>query len=114
MSSVVLFSYWRSSCSWRVRIALAYKNIAYEYKAIHLLKDGGEQKKAEYLAINPSQMVPALQIDGHVLGQSIAIIEYLEDTRPTHSLLPKDPFLRARVRQIANIIAADTQPFQNL
>jgi glutathione S-transferase len=97
--------------------------------------DGGEQKKAEYLAINPSQMVPALQIDGHVLGQSVAILEYLEETRPTLPLLPKDPFLRcvlrvecdfcltvqrhssrdpteynlahsARVRQIVNIIAA--------
>jgi maleylacetoacetate isomerase len=114
VSGTVLYSYFRSSASWRVRIALAYKKVEYEYRAVNLVKDGGEQKKAAYMALNPSGLVPALAIDGHTLGQSVAILEYLEETRPEPPLLPADAFLRAVVRQMVQIIAADTQPVQNL
>jgi maleylacetoacetate isomerase len=110
----ILYSYFRSSASWRVRIALAYKKIDYEYRAVNLIKDGGEQKQAAYMALNPSGLVPALVIDGHTLGQSVAILEYLEESRPEPRLLPTDLFQRAVVRQMVQIIAADTQPVQNL
>ena len=111
----VLYSYWRSTSPWRVRIALALKGIDYEYRAVHLLRDGGEQHKPDYAALNPQQLVPTLLIDGLELTQSIAIIEYLDETRPDVSpLLPKDAASRARVRQIVQIIASDTQPVQNL
>lgn len=109
---VVLYSYWRSSCSWRVRIALAWKGIPYDYRAVHLVK--GEQLSEEYAKKNPMREVPALVIDGHVLNQSVAILEYLEETRPDPPLLPRDPFQRANARKIVNIITADIQPIQNL
>lgn len=80
---VVLYSYWRSGASYRVRIALNLKGLAYEYRPVHLLKDGGHQFDAKYVALNPSKRVPTLLIDGLVLGQSAAIIEYLEETRPS-------------------------------
>eukprot|EP01139_Manchomonas_bermudensis_P026015 Amastigsp_a847809_21.p2 type:complete len:211 gc:universal Amastigsp_a847809_21:638-6(-) len=108
----LLYSYWRSSCSWRVRIALAHKGIAYEYSATHLVKK--EQRSEDYAALNPSKLVPTLLIDGHTLTQSIAILEYLEETRPEASMLPTEPKARADVRAIVQIIASDTQPLQNL
>lgn len=114
MSSVVLHSYWRSSSAWRVRIALALKNIPYEYRAVHLVKDGGEQLKPEFGSLNPMQAIPVLQIDGLTLSESVAIIEYLEETRPDVPLLPKDAGQRAKIRRIAEIINADIQPLQNL
>lgn len=89
--AVVLYSYWRSSCSYRVRIALALKGIEYTYRAIHLVKDGGEQYKDEYARLNPMKAVPALLIDGAPLTQSVAIMEYLEVT----SL---DPFLGVKLK----------------
>mmetsp|Transcript_3206 Transcript_3206/g.2162 ORF Transcript_3206/g.2162 Transcript_3206/m.2162 type:complete len:113 (+) Transcript_3206:28-366(+) len=105
----VLYSYWRSSCSWRLRIALLLKEIDYEYKAVHLVKDGGEQKKEAYLAINPAGKVPALVIDGHTLTESVAIMEYLEETRKDKApLLPADPYLRCKVRQIVEAINSGT------
>jgi maleylacetoacetate isomerase len=110
-SSVILYSYWRSSCSWRVRLALAAKGIKYEYKPIDLLK--GEQSASSYTEINPLKEIPSLLIDGHVLGQSVAILEYINETRPDFPLLPKDPAGRAKVRQIVESIAGDTQPIQN-
>ncbi|KAA0177433.1 hypothetical protein FNF27_01211 [Cafeteria roenbergensis] len=112
----VLYSYWRSTCSWRVRIALALKGIDYEYKAVHLLKDGGEQLKDEFAALNPMREVPALVIDGNTLTQSMSIIEYLEDTRPTAGvkLLPGSAAERAKVRAMAQMIGCDIQPVQNL
>lgn len=86
-----------------MRIALAYKRIDYEYHAVNLIKDGGEQKQPAYAAVNPSHLVPSLAIDGHVLGQSVAILEYLEESRPdTPSLLPSDFFARAAVRAIVS------------
>jgi len=112
MSNIVLYSYWRSSCSWRVRLALQLKGLKYEYKAVNLLKS--EQTMEEYTAMNPIQSVPTLVIDGHTLSQSVAIIEYLEETRLNFPLLPKDPVKRALVRQIVQSVVADIQPVQNL
>ncbi|KAF0699410.1 Aste57867_10018 [Aphanomyces stellatus] len=107
-----LHSYWRSSCSWRVRIALALKNIHYDYVPVNLLK--GEQVGDEFAAVNPNKRVPTLEIDGHILNQSGAIIEYLDETHPSPALLPKDAFARAQVRNLCGIIGCDIQPVQNL
>eukprot|EP00116_Pleurobrachia_bachei_P007534 sb/3467796/ len=113
--SPLLFSYFRSSCSWRVRIALELKQIKYDQKAVHLLNNGGEQHSDEYKSLNGMEQVPTLLIDGLSLTQSIPIIEYLEETRPQpNPLLPGDPALRARVRQISEIINSGIQPVQNL
>jgi maleylpyruvate isomerase len=112
---VRLYSYWRSSCSWRVRIALAYKGVAHELSPVHLLRGGGEQYRAEYASMNPMRQVPTLVLDdGEVLTQSPAIIEYLEDTHPEPRLLPGDPRARARARELADIVATGMQPLQNL
>lgn len=110
----VLHGYWRSSATWRVRLALNLKGIEYDYRPVHLVQDGGEQWKAAYRALNPASEVPTLEIDGVVLAQSLAIIEYLDETRPQPALLPADPVSRARVRQLAEQINASTQPLQNL
>lgn len=107
-----LYSYFRSSSAWRVRIALAWKGIPYEYAAVNLLK--GEQRSFEFGIVNPLHAVPALVIDGHTLAESLPIVEYLEETRPAPALLPHHPFLRAKARQIAELVASDTQPLQNL
>uniref|UniRef100_A0A8C4MNX0 Maleylacetoacetate isomerase n=2 Tax=Equus asinus TaxID=9793 RepID=A0A8C4MNX0_EQUAS len=110
----ILYSYFRSSCSWRVRIALALKSIDYETIPINLIKDGGQQFSEEFQKLNPMKQVPALKIDGTIIGQSLAIIEYLEETRPTPRLLPQDPKKRAHVRMISDLIASGIQPLQNL
>ncbi|KAM6201611.1 maleylacetoacetate isomerase [Rhynchocyon petersi] len=110
----ILYSYFRSSCSWRVRIALTLKGIDYETVPVNLVKDGGQQFSKEFQALNPMKQVPALKIDGITIGQSLAIIEYLEETRPTPRLLPQDPKKKASVRMISDIIAAGIQPLQNL
>ncbi|TMW61287.1 hypothetical protein Poli38472_013750 [Pythium oligandrum] len=107
----VLCSYWQSSCSWRVRIGLAWKGIA--YTTMRVLTDDGEFTD-EYVQLNPSKRLPALIIDGHVLTQSASILEYLEETRPEKPLLSAEPLARARVRTICQLIAADIQPMQNL
>ncbi|XP_072023109.1 maleylacetoacetate isomerase-like [Amphiura filiformis] len=109
-SKPVLYSYFFSSCAWRVRIALALKGIDYEYRAVNILKD--EQHSDKFRAINPSCQVPCLEIDGVKLAQSLAIIEYLEETRPKPALLPVDPKERAVVRQISEVIASGIQPNQ--
>ncbi|XP_034498159.1 maleylacetoacetate isomerase isoform X2 [Ailuropoda melanoleuca] len=139
----ILYSYFRSSCSWRVRIAedperksgpwshsrccqtteeayallgiaLALKSIDFETVPINLIKDGGQQFSEEFQALNPMKQVPALKIDGITIAQSLAIIEYLEETRPTPRLLPQDPKKRAQVRMISDIITSGIQPLQNL
>jgi len=109
-----LYTYFRSSAAYRVRIALNLKGIAYEAVPVHLLKEGGQQRKPDYLALNPAGLVPALEADGQVLSQSLAIIEYLDETRPAPALLPADALGRARVRAIAQAIACDIHPLNNL
>ncbi|OZI47105.1 maleylacetoacetate isomerase [Bordetella genomosp. 4] len=109
-----LYSYFRSSAAYRVRIALNLKGLSYEYLGVHLLKNGGEQLSDSYRELNPAALVPTL-VDGDVaLGQSMAIIEYLDETHPDPALLPADPVGRARVRAIAQTIACDTHPLNNL
>ncbi|XP_059816553.1 maleylacetoacetate isomerase isoform X3 [Hypanus sabinus] len=122
----VLYSYFRSSCSWRVRIgeapttgcnlksSLAFKGIEYEQVAVNLVKDGGQQYADSFKKLNPMKQVPALSIDGIVLSQSMAIIHYLEETRPNPRLLPADPKKRAQVRMISDLITSGIQPLQNL
>ncbi|XP_063146230.1 maleylacetoacetate isomerase isoform X1 [Candoia aspera] len=114
LAKPVLYTYFRSSCSWRVRIALALKGIAYEQVSINLVKDGGQQMTSDFQKVNPMQQVPVIKIDGITLSQSLAIIEYLEDTQPLPRLLPQDPKKRALVRMISNLIASGIQPLQNL
>ncbi len=108
-----LYSYWRSSCSYRVRIALNLKGLAYELLPIHLAKDGGEQHGAAYRALNPQARVPLL-VDGEfVLNQSQAILEYLETQYPQPALLSGDARQQARIRAFCQTITADVQPLQN-
>lgn len=110
-----LYSYFRSSAAHRVRIALNLKGLAPEMAFVHLRKDGGRHRKAEYRAVNPQMRVPALELDGgEVLTQSLAIIEYLDETHPQPPLLPRDPAGRARVRAMAHLIACDIHPLNNL
>jgi maleylacetoacetate isomerase len=109
-----LYGYFRSSAAFRARIALNLKGIAAEAKSVHLLRSGGEQHGADYKALNPQELVPTLVHDGHVIGQSLAIIEYLDEIRPEPPLLPKEPLARARVRGIAYAIACDIHPLNNL
>ena len=109
-----LYSYFRSSAAYRVRIALNLKGLAYEYAPIHLLRDGGQQLKPDYRKLNPDGIVPTF-IDGdNVLTQSLAIIEYLEETRPEPSLLPGTPLDRAFIRSVALQIACEIHPVDNL
>jgi len=110
-----LYSYFRSSAAYRARIALNLKNIAYETVPVHLTKDGGYQRRPEFRAINPQMRVPALATPaGDVLIQSLAIIEYLDETYPEPPFLPKDPIARAHARALADIIACDIHPLNNL
>ena len=108
-----LYNYFRSSASYRVRIALALKGIAYDYAAVHLVRN--EQLSEAFRALAPAQLVPALAVDdAHVLTQSLAIIEYLEETQPEPPLLPEDAFGRARVRAMALDMACEIHPLDNL
>ncbi len=107
-----LFGYWRSSASFRVRLVLQLKGLGYEQHPVNLRQ--GEQKEKAYRRVNPQGLVPFL-IDGDVqLGQSVAIMEYLDETYPAYPLMPSAPEERARVRQIVNMIACDTHPLNNL
>lgn len=110
-----LYTYFRSSAAYRVRIALNLKGIAYEGVSIHLTKDGGQHKKPDYRAINPQMRVPTLELSGgEKLIQSLAIIDYLDEVFPDPALLPKDAVERAHVRAVAQIIACDIHPLNNL
>jgi len=109
-----LYTFFRSSASFRVRIALNLKGLQYEQAPIHLRRGGGEQLSAGYKAINPQALVPALEDGGKILTQSLAIIEYLEERYPQPPLLPRDPADKAVVRSMALIIACEVHPIQNL
>ena len=110
-----LYGYWRSSCSWRVRIALNLKKLEYTYVPVHLVKHGGEQHASGYLERNPQAQVPTLELaSGVSLTQSIAIVEFLEEIKPSPSLFPTDRLERAKVRQMAEIVNSGIQPLQNL
>ncbi len=110
----ILYSYWRSSSSYRVRIALGLKGVEYELAPVHLVRNGGEQNQPAYREINPLGLVPALKHHGRVVVQSLAICEYLEEVFPSSPLLPADKAGRARVRSIAHSIASEIQPMNNL
>lgn len=110
----LLYGYWRSSSSYRVRIALNLKGIAYRQQAVHLVQGGGQQKLPAYRAVNPLGLVPALVHGDRVIVQSVAICEYLEEVFPEPALLPPDAAGRARVRAIAQTIASEMQPLNNL
>jgi len=110
---VRLYSYYRSSASYRVRIGLALKEITYDYFAVNLLR--AQQKSGEYMAKNPQGLVPALETDeGVLISQSVAILEWLEEIQPQPPLLPRDPLQRALVRSAVNSIVCDTHPLNNM
>jgi maleylacetoacetate isomerase len=109
---ITLFHYWRSSSSWRVRWALAIKGVSYECQHINLLQ--AEHQQEEYLKLNPTGFVPCLQVGKRYFSESFAMLEWLEETYPQNSILPKDPFAKMHVRGLAQIIVAGVQPLQNL
>jgi len=109
-----LYGYWRSTAAYRVRIALNVKQVSYSQESVHLVKEGGEQNKPEYLDLNPQALVPTLMDDGVAIGQSIAILEYLEEKYPTPALFPSDIKLKAFTRQLCQVIACDVHPLNNL
>jgi maleylpyruvate isomerase len=110
-----LYSYYRSSAAYRLRIALNLKGLAYDTAPIHLVRDGGHNRRPEFRAVNPQMRVPVLTLpSGDVLLQSLAIIEYLDETHAEPPLLPKDPIWRAKARALAQIIACDIHPLNNV
>jgi maleylpyruvate isomerase len=110
-----LYSFFRSSAAYRVRIALNLKGMRYDTIGVHLQKEGGLNRKPEFKAVNPQMRVPALRLDsGEVLIQSLAIIEYLDEVHPHPPLLPRDPIERAKARAFAHIIACDIHPLNNV
>jgi maleylacetoacetate isomerase len=112
---VKLYTYFRSSAAYRVRIALNLKGLSAEMIPIHLQKEGGLNRKPQYRAVNPQMRVPTLALDsGDVLTQSLAIIEYLDEVHPQRPLLPRDPVERAKVRALAQLIACDIHPLNNV
>ena len=113
LGGVKLYNYFRSSASFRVRIALQLKGLRYDYMPVHLAK--GEHKRPEFAAMTPEGLIPVLELDdGHRLTQSMAIIEYLDEVRPQPALLPADALGRARVRALAQIVACEVHPLNNL
>lgn len=109
-----LYSYFRSSASYRVRIALELKGLSYETIPVHLLRDGGQHLQPAYRALNPSALVPTLRDGDVTVTQSMAIVEYLEETRPAPPLLPPGAADRARVRALAQMVACEIHPLNNL
>ena len=109
-----LFSYWRSSAAYRVRIGLNLKGLAYDISPVHLLRDGGEQHGSEFRAANPQGLVPVLEHGQRMLRQSMAILEYLDEVWPEPALLPATARDRQRVRALAQVVACDIHPLNNL
>lgn len=114
MSELKLYNYFRSSTSYRIRIALNFKNIEFSYIPVHLLNNGGEQFTPQYKNLNPMSEVPTIDHDGLILGQSMAIIEYLEEQFPNPSLLPTDVHKRGKIRQFCENINSYLHPLSNL
>lgn len=114
MTALQLHGYWRSSAAWRVRIALACKGLEVEHVPVHLVRDGGDQHAPAYRRLHALGLVPALTVDGRTLTQSLAIVEWLDERYPAPPLLPRDPWLRARAREIALLVACDIHPLDNL
>ncbi len=114
MDRLVLFTYWRSSAAYRVRIGLNLKRLAYESVPVHLLRDGGEQLTPAYRTTNPQGLVPVLQHGHRRMRQSLSILEYLDEVWPDPSLLPSTARGRQRVRSVAQMIACDVHPLNNL
>src|SRR5947209_20243802 len=112
MATLALYTYWRSSSSYRVRIALGYKGLS--WKPIHVNLLDGENRKSEYTKTSPTGYVPCLLVDGKPFVESVAICELLEEIAPTPPLLPRTPEDRARVRALVEVVNAGTQPLQNL
>ena len=113
-SELTLYGYWRSSAAYRVRIGLNLKGLPYEIVPVHLVQDGGQQHSADYRAINPQQLVPTLGHGQRRLGQSLAILEYLDEVWPDRPLLPATARARQRVRALALLVACDIHPLGNL
>jgi maleylacetoacetate isomerase len=111
--ALALYTYFRSSAAYRVRIALGLKGLAVDYHFIRLAREGGQQHSAAYAALNPQRLVPLLVDDDFVLNQSLAMLEYLEELHPKPALLPVDPRGRARVRSLAYAVCCDVHPLQN-
>jgi maleylacetoacetate isomerase len=112
---VKLYSFFRSSAAYRVRIAFNLKDLSYETVAIHLQREGGLNRKPSYRAVNPQMRVPTLALDsGEIITQSLAIIEYLDEVHPRPPLLPRDSVERAQVRALAQLVACDIHPLNNL
>jgi maleylpyruvate isomerase len=112
---VTLYSYFRSSAAYRVRIAFNLKGLSYDTAAIHLQKEGGLNRKPAFRAVNPQMRVPALKLDsGEIIIQSLAIIEYLDEVHPQPPLLPSDPVERAKARALAQLVACDIHPLNNV
>jgi maleylacetoacetate isomerase len=109
-----LYDYWRSSAAYRVRIALNLKGAAYEAVPVNILPGTDEQLTDQYRSVNPQMRVPAIEVDGQVAGQSLAIIEWIDETMPGPALLPKDPWQRLQARAFADVIACDIHPLNNL
>ncbi len=114
MASLILYNYFRSSTSFRARIALYHKNLAFEYRAVHLVDNGGEQNAESYKELNPMGEVPTLIHDNKKIGQSMAIVEYLDEVFPQNPLFPKDPLGKAHVRQFCENINSFMHPLGNL
>lgn len=111
---MILYSYFRSSAAYRVRIGLNLKGLDYQIKPVHLLKDGGQQHQPDYVQINPVQLLPALDDDGLIITQSLAILEYLDERYPELPFLPKTSAERAWARSMAQTVACDIHPLNNL
>ena len=114
MKPIKLYTFWRSSASYRVRIVLNLKKLTYESVLIHFRKEGGQHRKPDFLAMNPQGLLPVLQEGDWSLSQSLAIAEYLEEIHPEPALLPDDPRDRAEVRALAQIVACEIHPLNNL
>ncbi|XP_037274532.1 maleylacetoacetate isomerase [Rhipicephalus microplus] len=114
MSKPVLLSCYLSSCAWRVRIVLEVKKIDFEYRVVDLRPGHGEQRTEKFKAMNPMGQVPVLLVDGKPISQSVAIMEYLEEKYPEPRMLPADPYLRAKCREVVEILVSGVQPLQSI